>query len=155
VSTASPYRHFADRDHLLAAVGAQAALELADRIRTEVEEAAPIPRSGSPSRPARTCATSADRGAGLNVIFSGPLTSLDQTELAGAGRQLISLLLGLAEAAGDTPGPEQALLLLERHIVTAHGYVTLYRDGFFTTGIPPSRPSPNGPRRRPARYLRR
>ena len=30
-------------------------------------------------------------------------------------------------------GPEQALMLLERHIVTAHGYATLHRDGFFTS----------------------
>ena len=78
----------------------------------------------------------AERGAGFNVIFSAPLTHLEQTELADAGRQLISLLLGLAEAAGDAPGPEQALMLLERHIVTAHGYATLYRDGFFVTGNP-------------------
>ena len=75
----------------------------------------------------------ADRGAGFNIIFSTSLTRLEQTELSEAGRRLISLLLDLAQRTGDTLGPEQALMLLERHIVTAHGYAMLYRDGFFTT----------------------
>src|SRR3954449_5786141 len=43
VSTASPYRHFADRDALLAAVAAQAAAELADRIRVDADGAGEDP----------------------------------------------------------------------------------------------------------------
>lgn len=74
----------------------------------------------------------ADRGVGFNIIFSTPLARLEQTELSEAGRQLISLLLVLAEHASEGFEPEQELTLLERHIVTAHGYITLYRDGFFT-----------------------
>jgi AcrR family transcriptional regulator len=136
VSTASPYRHFADRDHLLAAVAAQAARELADRIRADVEAAGP---NGS-EQFAVTAATYvryvADRGAGFDVIFSGDLTQLGESELADAGRELLSLLLGLAEHAGDAPGSEPAIVLLERHIVTAHGYVALLRDGFFTNRRP-------------------
>jgi len=134
VSTASPYRHFATRDHLLAAVGGQAALELADRLRIDVESAGPDPKERFAVTAGTYVRYVADRGAGFNVIFSAPLTHLEQPNLADAGRQLISLLLGLAERAGGTPGPEQALMLLERHIVTAHGYVTLHRDGFFTSG---------------------
>jgi len=133
VSTASPYRHFTNRDHLIAAVGAQAALELADRIRIDVESAGPDPIERFAVTAGTYVRYVADRGAGFNVIFSAPLTHLEQPELAHAGRQLISLLLDLAERAGDAPGPEQALMLLERHIVTAHGYATLHRDGFFTS----------------------
>ena len=132
VSTASPYRHFADRDHLLAAVAAQAALELADRMRRDIDNAEQDPGE----RLAVTAGTYvryvAERGAGFNVIFSGPLTQLEETELSDAGRRLISLLLELAERALDAPGPDEALLELERHIVSAHGYVTLQRDGFFS-----------------------
>jgi AcrR family transcriptional regulator len=133
VSTASPYRHFADRDHLLAAVGAQAALELAHRIRADIETAGPDPKERFAVTAGTYVRYVADRGAGFNVIFSAPLTRLEQTELADAGRQLMSLLLDLADAAGGAPGPEQALMLLERHIVTAHGYATLHRDCFFTS----------------------
>jgi AcrR family transcriptional regulator len=135
VSTASPYRHFADRDHLLAAVGAQAALELADRIREDVESAGQDPGERFAATAGTYVRYVADRGVGFNIIFSGPLTQLEQTELSEAGRQLISLLLDLAQSAGAS-GPEQALKLLERHIVTAHGYVTLYDDGFFTNRSP-------------------
>jgi AcrR family transcriptional regulator len=133
VSTASPYRHFADRDHLLAAVAAQAALELADRIGIDVASAGSDPGERFAVTAGTYVRYVADRGAGVNVIFSSPLTRLDQTELSDAGRQLISLLLDLAEHAGNAPRTQQALLLLERHIVTAHGYVTLYRDGFFAS----------------------
>jgi AcrR family transcriptional regulator len=136
VSTASPYRHFADRDHLLVAVAAQAARELADRIRADVETAGPA----ASDRFAVTAGTYvryvADRGAGFDVIFSGALTQLGERELTDAGRELISLLLGLAERAVDPAGSEPAIAALERHIVTAHGYVTLLRDGFFTNRRP-------------------
>lgn len=133
VSTASPYRHFADRDHLLAAVAAQAALELADRMRGDADSAG----RDAGERFAVTAGTYVryviERGAGFDVIFSTALTRLDQTELVDAGRELIGLLLGLAEGAGVAPRSESALVRLERHIVTAHGYATLYRDGFFTS----------------------
>jgi AcrR family transcriptional regulator len=136
VSTASPYRHFADRAHLLAAVAAQAALELADRIRTDVESAGQDPVERFAVTAGTYVRYVAERGVGFNVIFSAPLTQLEDTELSEAGRQLISLLLDLAQHAGQPPAPDQALLLLERHIVAAHGYAALYRDGFFTTGKP-------------------
>lgn len=131
MSTASPYRHFADRDHLLAAVAAQGALELADHVRIDAEFAGQDPGERFAVTAGTYVRYVADRGAGFNVIFAAPLTHLEQTELSDAGRELISLLLGLAERAGDAAGPEQAMVLLERHIVTAHGYVTLHRDGFF------------------------
>jgi AcrR family transcriptional regulator len=136
VSTASPYRHFANRDHLLAAVAAQAAGELADRIRADVEAAGPSATEQFAVTAATYVRYVADRGAGFDVIFSGDLTQLGESELADAGRELISLLLGLAERAGDAPGREPAIVLLERHIVTAHGYVALLRDGFFTNRRP-------------------
>jgi AcrR family transcriptional regulator len=137
VSTASPYRHFADRDHLLAAVAAQAALELAERIRADAADAGDDPVE----RFAVTAGTYvhyvAERGVGFSIIFSTPLTQLDETELSEAGRALLSLLLDLAQQAlGDGSSPERALLLLERHSVCAHGYAMLHRDGFFSSRRP-------------------
>src|SRR4051812_27589636 len=43
-NAAAPYRHFPDRDHLLAAVAAQAAVELADRMREDAVAAGEDPR---------------------------------------------------------------------------------------------------------------
>ena len=135
VSTASPYRHFADRDHLLAAVAARAALELAERIRADVAAAGEDPRERFAVTAGTYVRYVAERGVGFNVIFSTPLTALEEPELTQAGRQLISLLLDLAEQAGGH-GREPALTLAERHIVTAHGYLSLYRDGFFAARRP-------------------
>lgn len=126
VSTASPYRHFADRDALLAAVAAQAATELAERIRG-------LPADDPRERLARVAGTYvryvAERGAGLDVIFAVP----DRSE---AARALMDLLLDLAREAGQDTGSEAAVRLLERHLVLAHGYVSLQREEFFRVGAP-------------------
>jgi AcrR family transcriptional regulator len=133
VSTASPYRHFADRDHLLAAVAAQAALELAGRIRADVEVAGADPVERFAITAGTYVRFVADRGAGFDVIFSSSLTHVEDAGLIDARRGLFDLLLGLAEEASPQG---QALPLYERHLVSAHGYVTLYRDGFFTSRRP-------------------
>jgi AcrR family transcriptional regulator len=127
VSTASPYRHFADRDDLLAAVSAQAAVELADRLRADVSSAGVDPVERFAVTAGTYVRFVAERGAGLDVIFS------KQLEQSDAGRELMSLLLSLA---AEVPGDEEAVVLLERHLVGAHGYVTLFRDGFFKVGDP-------------------
>ena len=43
VSTAAPYRHFPDRDHLMAAVATQAAVELAEEFGRAVADAGSDP----------------------------------------------------------------------------------------------------------------
>ena len=121
VSTASPYRHFADRDALLDAVAEQAAVELADRIRADVAAAGQDPVERFAVTAGTYVRFVVERGAGLDVIFR-----------ADGGRDLMDLLLDLA---GQVPG-EDSLMLLERHLVAAHGYVTLFRDGFFKVGDP-------------------
>jgi AcrR family transcriptional regulator len=134
VSTASPYRHFADRDHLLAAVAAQAAVELAERIRSDVDSAGPDPRERFAVTAGTYVRYVAQRGAGYPVIFATSLTRLDDPDLAQAGRVLMSVLLQLAQETGVAPTPDRALLLLERHGVIAQGYLTLHREGFLTLG---------------------
>ncbi len=134
VSTASPYRHFADRDHLLAAVAAQAALELADRIRSDADAAGSDPRERFAVTAGTYVRYVARRGAGYPVIFATSLAGLEDPELVQAGRALMSLMLQLAQETGVAPTPERALLLLERHGVIAQGYLTLHREGFLTLG---------------------
>jgi AcrR family transcriptional regulator len=134
VSTASPYRHFPDRDHLLAAVAAQAAVELAERMREDAAAAGDDPRERFAVTAGTYVRFVAQRGAGFTVIFATSLRGLDDPELALAGRDLMSLLFDLAWATGAASSSERALLLLERHFVTAQGYVTLARDSHFTLG---------------------
>jgi AcrR family transcriptional regulator len=137
VSTASPYRHFADRDALLAAVAAQAADELLARMRADADAAGddPIERFAAT---AGTYVRYVDaRGAGFNVIFSSGLAARDDKSGSETARALIAFLIELAQDAGGAgTGVADALVLCERHIVAAHGYVTLFRDGHFIVGDP-------------------
>lgn len=133
ISTAAPYRHYADRDHLLAAVATAAARELSDRIRAALEATGPDPADRFAASAAAYVRFAGTRRAGFDVIFAAGLEELGDTELAGAGRELMDLLLGLAEATGHRP-TKDSLRLLEAHMAAAHGYASLYTGGFFARG---------------------
>jgi AcrR family transcriptional regulator len=130
VSTAAPYRHFPDRDHLVAAVATQAAEELTEVVRETAERAGEDPAERFAATAGAYVRYAGARGAGFNLIFAAELERLRDDALAEAGRRLMDLLLELAQHA-CREGPEASLILLEQHLVAAHGYVTLYRDGFF------------------------
>jgi hypothetical protein len=68
------------------------------------------------------------RGAGLNVLLA-PLSNTSRTkeDLVDAGRDLMSLLLHLAENTGRAPG--DALVLVKR--LTELTYGSLFRDRFY------------------------
>jgi AcrR family transcriptional regulator len=131
VSTAAPYRHFRNRDALLAVVAAQAADELTRTMEAAAQAAGRDPVDRLAATAGAYVRHVADRGAGLDVIFARQLRPLGDADLARAGRGLMTLLLDLAHRAGHTD-PCQALLLLEQLFVLAHGYVTLDTEGFLT-----------------------
>jgi AcrR family transcriptional regulator len=131
VSTAAPYRHFRDREELLAAVAVQAAGELAVAMRTAADAAGGDPVDRLAATAGAYVRYVAARGAGYDVIYAKELRHLRDGDLAEAGRDLMSLLLDLAQRAHDT-GPVPALALVEQVIGLAHGYATLDTDGFLT-----------------------
>ena len=132
VSTAAPYRHFPDRDHLLAAVAASAARELAVQVRAAVTAAGVDPVDRFTATTATFVRFAVLRGAGFNVIFSGGLEKLHDRELAEAGRDLMDELLAVTMAADDNP-IRDSLELVQQQIALAHGYATLFVSGFFRT----------------------
>lgn len=130
ISTAAPYRHFPDRDHLLAAVATLAATELAAEIERAVEEAGSHPVERFAATGGAYVRFAATRGAGFTIIFAAELRDLHDEALSAAGRHLMDRLLDLArEATGGNT--ERSLWLLEQHVALAHGYVALLADGFF------------------------
>ncbi|WP_409239739.1 TetR/AcrR family transcriptional regulator [Streptomyces sp. PA5.6] len=131
VSTAAPYRHFPNREALLAVVAAQAADELTRSMKVAAEAAGPDPIDRLAATAGAYVRHVSDRGAGLDVIFARELRSLRDADVARAGRNLMTLLLDLARQAGHAD-PPQALLLLEQLFVLAHGYVTLDTEGLLT-----------------------
>ncbi|MBU2670286.1 TetR/AcrR family transcriptional regulator [Actinoplanes bogorensis] len=118
VSSAAPYRHFPDRARLLSAVSAQAAHDLREELATAVDMAE---GAGVYVRfVART-------GAGFQVIFAGELYAVPDDARRVQTRALITRLFELA--GGHSP--EESLSLIDSTIALAHGYASLYAEGFF------------------------
>jgi AcrR family transcriptional regulator len=135
VSTAAPYRHFRDRDALLAAVATRAAGELTAAMRAAVAAAGPDPVDRFAATVGAYVRFVSTRGAGFDVIFAPALRHLHDSDLAEAGRELMALLLDLAQDAHPA-GPREALRLLEQVSALAHGYATLDTDGFLSDARP-------------------
>lgn len=131
VSTAAPYRHFRNRDALLAVVAAQAADELTRAMEAAAQAAGTDPIDRLAATVGAYVRHVSDRGAGLDVIFARELRPLRDADLARAGRGLMTLLLDLARQAGHAD-PSQSLPLLEQLFVLAHGYVTLDTENFLS-----------------------
>jgi AcrR family transcriptional regulator len=131
VAPSAPYRHFADRDALLAAVAVRAAGLLSERLGREAA-------SGSPQQ--RLAAA-----AGAYVRFAGEQRALFQA-LAGAGldkdrhpeiaRAAQPVGAAFLFPAADLTGGDQAAAarLVSAIVATAHGHATLMLDGTFGSG---------------------
>jgi AcrR family transcriptional regulator len=130
ISTAAPYRHYSDRDHLLAAVATAAARELTEEIRNAALAAGDDPVERFASAGAAYVRYAVRRGVGVDVIYAESLGKLNDLELAEAGRELMDVLFGLAEAVGQ----RNSLQIADNLIASAHGYAALYNSGFFTRG---------------------
>ncbi|MBN6039961.1 TetR/AcrR family transcriptional regulator [Amycolatopsis sp. 195334CR] len=133
ISTASPYRHFRDRDHLFAAVATAAARELAEAVRAAVDAAGADPAERFAVAGSAYLRFAVGRGVGFDVIYASDLAALRDEELATAGRELMDLFTGLADDTGERTKPE-SLELVANLIALAHGYAALYRNGLFASG---------------------
>ncbi|GAA2701003.1 helix-turn-helix domain-containing protein [Actinoplanes palleronii] len=157
VSSAAPYRHFPDRDHLLSAVSGAAAHDLrAAILKAAVAAGPPAPDDLGATDPAAAGsapagpAAAADRlaavagayfryvvatGAGFHVIYAPELYAVADENRREQTRALMDTLLDLATAT-DVPSYRQAVPLVEAIIAVAHGYTSLFADGFFARGGP-------------------
>ncbi|AEV83526.1 TetR family transcriptional regulator [Actinoplanes sp. SE50] len=133
VSSAAPYRHFPDRDHLLSAVSAAAAHDLRSAILTAADEAGADPSARLAAVAGAYFRYVVRTGAGFHVIYAPELYAIPDTPRRDHTRALMDTLIDLA-AATDVPTYQQAVSLVEAVIAVAHGYTSLYADGFFTRG---------------------
>jgi AcrR family transcriptional regulator len=129
VSTAAPYRHFADRDRFLAAVVARAADALGAGIARALDGAGADPGARLAAAAGAYAEVVRDQRVGFDVVFAPDLRALHDEELARAGREVMDLLMG---PALELAGPDRALALVERVVVLAHGYATLDAGGFLS-----------------------
>ncbi|WP_430782940.1 TetR/AcrR family transcriptional regulator [Actinoplanes sp. G11-F43] len=133
VSSAAPYRHFPDRDHLLAAVSGIAARELTAAVRAAADAAGTDPGDRMAAAAGAYVRHVARTGAGLPVIYAAELSRIEDDGRREDTRALMETLMDLAGETGAGTYRE-ALLLVEATIAVAHGYIALFADGFFTKG---------------------
>ncbi|WP_233576430.1 TetR/AcrR family transcriptional regulator [Saccharopolyspora rhizosphaerae] len=127
VSPAAPYRHFPDRESLVAAVATEVARQLAD----EVERAA-----GAHSDPVEALAAAAGaytghlvrQRVGLDLLSAESLRGVRHAELHEQTRRLSDQFLQRTMAVA---APPDALQLVEQLFTQAHGYGVFWLNGVF------------------------
>jgi AcrR family transcriptional regulator len=130
VTVAAPYRHFADRDELLAAVAVRAFGALGAAVTAEVTAGDP------PDRRLASMAASYVRFAGANralfEVLSGP--GIDKDRFPEVRRAAEPVAAALTSCVGLICGndAEAATALVSAVAASAHGYATLLLDGTFS-----------------------
>lgn len=130
VSSAAPYRHFADRDHLLSAVSAAAAEDLNAAITAAADAVGSDPAARLAAAAGAYVRYVTGTGAGFHVIFAAELYRIRDDARREHTRALMATLLDLGTATG-TGSFQETVLLVEATIAVAHGYASLYAEGFF------------------------
>ncbi|MGX6606078.1 TetR/AcrR family transcriptional regulator [Micromonosporaceae bacterium Da 78-11] len=130
VSSAAPYRHFRDRDHLLGAVSAAGARDLRAAVIDAADAAGADPGARLAAVAGAYVRYVVRTGAGFQVIYAAELYRLPDDDRREHTQALMTTLLDLATATG-CPSHHEALLLAESTIAVAHGYTSLFADGFF------------------------
>jgi AcrR family transcriptional regulator len=130
VSPGAPYRHFADRDALLAA----AAVEVAHRLREIHQEATATVGPASErlaTLPGSHVRAAARYRGGFDVLFA-PGLGAAHPEVGDTIRELVDLLLPVTfEVVPEGRGAEDAVKLLNSLKALSRGYVALFLDGAF------------------------
>jgi AcrR family transcriptional regulator len=131
VAASAPYRHFADRDALLAAVAVRAAGLLSERLGDEAG-------SGPAEQRLATAAAAYVRFAGeqralFQALAGSGLDKDRHPEIAHAAQPISAAFLSPAlELASDDQGA--AARLVSAVVATAHGHAMLLLDGSFGSG---------------------
>jgi AcrR family transcriptional regulator len=131
VAVSAPYRHFADRDALLAAVALRAAGLLAEQLDRTASSGTPAERLAAA---ARAYVRFADVQRPLFRALAGTSLNKDShPEIARAAQSIGAVFLS-PSAALATGSQVAAARLASAIVATAHGHATLMLDGTFGSG---------------------
>ncbi|WP_328459433.1 TetR/AcrR family transcriptional regulator [Streptomyces sp. NBC_00448] len=128
VSAAAPYKHFADRDALLAVLAERGYREQRERF-TRVMARTDDPVEQMAAFAAAYVRFAAEDRALFDVTFSAGLDKAEHPELAAAGEDLLVALM--PAAARLAPDDDAAYDLLLRVAAAAHGIAVFLRQGLF------------------------
>jgi AcrR family transcriptional regulator len=128
VSVAAPYKHFANREALLAALAANGYREQRERFAAAVATA-DEPTDRLAAFAAAYVRFAADEPALFDVTFYAGLDKSRHPELADAGEALLATLMPIARSV--VADEQAALDLLLRISAAAHGLAVFLRQGHF------------------------
>ncbi|MYW15751.1 TetR family transcriptional regulator [Streptomyces sp. SID486] len=131
VSVAAPYKHFTDRDALLAELATQGYREQRTRFAAAMN-ADEDPVEQLASFAAAYVRFAAEEPALFDVTFNAGLDKSRFAELASTGDEVAGLLLPVARQLAPTP--DAAFDLLLRVAAAAHGLAVFLRQGLFGMG---------------------
>ena len=132
VTTAAPYRHFADRDELLAAVAARG-LTVFTAMLSAASDAADAPADRLAAMAGAYVRFAAQQRPLFDTLFSSGLDKTRHPELQRAWEPVDALLTAvpLEVCEGD---PAAAEALSDAIEASAHGYAMLLNDGEYGDG---------------------
>ncbi len=131
VTSAAPYRHFADRDELLAEVGVRALRTFAAMVTAEAAGArTPEQRLAAMARAYVRFA--AEQRSLFDALFISGLDKSRFPELTRAWQPVDEMLLVVDEICAGDAGAAKALA--DAVEATAHGHAALLRDGDYGEG---------------------
>jgi AcrR family transcriptional regulator len=132
VTTAAPYRHFADRDELLAAVAARG-LEVWAAMLSGAADAADTPADQLAAMAGTYVRFAAQQRPLFDTLFSSGLDKSRHPELQRAWEPVDALLTAVVQRVCDDD-PAAAEALADAIEATAHGYAMLLTDGEYGQG---------------------
>jgi len=132
VTTAAPYRHFADRDELLAAVAARG-LEVWAAMLSGAADAADTPADQLAAMAGTYVRFAAQQRPLFDTLFSSGLDKSLHPELQRAWEPVDALLTAVVQRVCDDD-PAAAEALADAIEATAHGYAMLLTDGEYGQG---------------------
>jgi AcrR family transcriptional regulator len=131
VSVAAPYKHFADRETLLAELATRGYREQRDRFDMAVSGSAdPVEQLASFA--SAYVRFAAEEPALFDITFNAGLDKSRFAELASTGDEVADLLLPIARRLA--PNEEEAFDLLLRVAGAAHGLAAFLRQDLFGLG---------------------
>ncbi|MEV0351426.1 TetR/AcrR family transcriptional regulator [Nonomuraea sp. NPDC050680] len=126
VSSAAPYRHFPDREALLAACAAAVIADIADLLAQAAEQAGPDPIDRLAATAGAYTRYVLDHRAGIDLVYSYDFSAAYKQTVQEQGRRLTDTLMTLtSDALPDDVSWAETAEFVYVHLSTAHGYATL------------------------------
>jgi AcrR family transcriptional regulator len=133
VSSAAPYRHFADLEALFAAVAVEGYARLGARFSLRLAAGEGGPEAAVVAMGIAYVEFAAEEPGYFAVMFGGVVDKARFPEVRAAGDHVLARLLGTVAELGGTAADALSFWAL------AHGYAVLVREGLWaeTPGAPP------------------